>query len=743
MQELADAPSGDPKLLEIHKSLSDNNFDQLEVAWMDIVGGEGISSVQIDGLLDAAAELIRQGFSGRAGPLLELLAGAEEGATGVEPTIGLRLAELLLRSAPGNRDYAATYIDLFQDCHGPTSAERAFFTASGIADASDAARALARFDSLMRFQPGTVVFHESGWGIGEVLSVDPLLGQVCVDLAEKKDHRIAIDAVDVILEVLPAGSFRELLYKGGDKLRELAAENVVAFVDKVFEDAGNPLPQKEIKARVVPAVMDAKAWTRWWTQAKKTLRDSGFYRVGDRSPYTVERLEEQLSFEDDLVARFRTGEWSDTRLAARQILKGGPKSFPAAQPEVAESYAETAKTDTDSTCAIEKAALLARYKSIESADELLRETLARFPVSEVAAGIAALPTGEEFERLFGAVREALPESWMDVLRALFFGRTDSLRNAACTFLESEAPEMIRGLTSEIFAAPRHSPDTYCWLLEQRLKGQERLSLEQIAARRPRGLFILMMDLLEHLVDKEVRDGRNSVKDLYRRLEGLMYFEKGKLFREAIELMDSPGRLQVHRALVKNQDNLQKIATKLLEILGMIEPIIGQVDQVPDWKNDAIIFTTAVGHERKKAELRELREEKLPAIFKAIGDAAELGDLSENAEFTSAIEERDSLVRKAEQVQEDLQKVKIIDESQLQLGKVGMGSHIRVRNLETSDEIDYRMLGPWDGTPEDGVLNYRSPLGQFFLGKSEGAEVQVELPSGTVDYKILSSSKHAE
>ncbi len=743
MQELADAPSGDPKLFEIHKLLDEKNFDQLERVWMDLVDSDVLSSGQADGLLGAAGELIRRGFSGRAGPLLDLLASAVEGDGSVEPTTRLRLAEMLLRSTPGNRDFLVEYVERFHECHGPTTSERAFFVASGIAETADPILALSRFDCLMRFQPGAVVYHESGWGIGEVLSVDPLLGQVCVDLAEKKDHRIAIEAVDTILDVLPRGSFRELLYRGGDELRALAAEDPVRLVEKVIDDVGNPLPQKEIKARIVPSVMDAKTWTRWWTQAKKRLRESGFYRVGDRAPYMVERLAEQLSFEDDLLRRFHGGEWMDMRLAARQVLKGGVRSFPEAHQEVAESCAAYVKTVGDAARAIEMAALLARYESVEGASELLRETFSLFSTDEVSVALASLPTGEEFGKLFPVLREARPEDWVQIVRRLFLGRTDSLRAAACSYLEEEAPDTIRALARDIYASPRHSPDTCCWLLEQRLRGRHRLSLEAIAERNPRALFVLLMDLLEHLVDREIREGRNSVKDLYRRVESLMYFEKGEFFRAAVELMDSGARLHVHRTLVRTQEKLARVATRLLEILGSIEPVIAQEESIPDWKNDDIIFSTESGHERKREELRVLREDKLPAIFKAIGDAAELGDLSENAEFTSAIEERDNLVRKAEQVQEDLDKVRIIDVTLQKDGLVGLGARIRVRNLETSEEFVYSMLGPWDGSPTEEVLNYRSPLGQFFLGRAEGEEVHVELPSGTVDYKILAIGSHFE
>ena len=135
-------------------------------------------------------------------------------------------------------------------------------------------------------------------------------------------------------------------------------------------------------------------------------------------------------------------------------------------------------------------------------------------------------------------------------------------------------------------------------------------------------------------------------------------------------------------------------------------------------------------------MRELNEVKLPEIAKAIGAAADLGDLSENAEFTSALEERDNLVSKAEKIQDDLKKIVLIDASQSEEGVVGLGSKVSAENLETGERVVYAVLGPWDGGPEDGVLNYRSPLGQFFLGASGDDELDVVLPGGTSRYKIL-------
>ena len=141
-----------------------------------------------------------------------------------------------------------------------------------------------------------------------------------------------------------------------------------------------------------------------------------------------------------------------------------------------------------------------------------------------------------------------------------------------------------------------------------------------------------------------------------------------------------------------------------------------------------------------SELEEIRNVKLPEIYEAIGDAAALGDLSENAEYTSAIEVRENLNRRVLELQGDLDRAMLIDPSEASIDQVGLGSRIKIMNLTTDSEATYWLLGPWDGGPEQGVLSYLSPLGKALLQKSVGEEVEVKLPNGTQMVKIEEISR---
>ena len=752
MSDLAAPANADSKLTELYESLGEGDSDRIENLWMAILEDTAQLTSLLNDLAGFAAEGLRQGQGTTIKPLLELTwgvfsddsAGSDDagGAASAAALSGIAsaqraaLGEVMVRAFPARKEYLAVYLDAFLEENGPMSAERAFFNTCDIENAADKVEALDRFSQLLEYRPGAVVYHESGWGIGEILEVDALLGQVKVDLEEKKNHRISIEAVDSILDILPEGTFRCMLYHGSEELTRLVEEDPVEVVQKVIHDYGNPLPQKEIKARMIAGAIDSGDWTRWWTRTKKKLRDCGFFRIGDRSPYLVEQLEEAVSFEDELLNRFRSEDWIDCRSAARQIIKGGQKKYPAAYPEVAAGLQDRLGKVSKKTTVFEICLLLARVTQTEEPEVSWVEVLESFTVDDISVALDSLPVGENPRKVFKLLGETRPADQLSVALKAFQGRSDSLRKVAFETIDSIDPGELKGLCSQIYASPRLSPEACIWLLGCRLAGKEGTGLDPLFKRTSRELVILLMDLLEHLIDREVREGRNAVKELMKKVETLLYYSEGEVFNEAVTLMEPAERKMLYKRVLRQQAQLPLKGPRFLEAISNVDPSVNMEDKIPDWQNPEIIFSTEAGRGVIEEENRELQDEKLPAIFKAIGDAAELGDLSENAEFTSACEERDNLVRKAEQIQEDLEKVQLIDSSMVEEGVVGLGSRVRAENMESGESVFYSVLGPWDGGPEEGVLNYRSPLGQFFLGKEVDDEVEVVLPGGTSMYRIL-------
>ncbi len=146
-----------------------------------------------------------------------------------------------------------------------------------------------------------------------------------------------------------------------------------------------------------------------------------------------------------------------------------------------------------------------------------------------------------------------------------------------------------------------------------------------------------------------------------------------------------------------------------------------------------ILMTAEGLEKLKSELKELTEVRRPEVVNRIKEAKALGDLSENAEYSSAKEDQSFIEGRIEELEQTVKQAKVVAAGKS--GTVGIGSEITVE-IE-GDKDNYEIVGPTESDPAKGRISIDSPVGQAVLGHKAGDKVKVQTPDGAVDYKIIS------
>ena len=151
--------------------------------------------------------------------------------------------------------------------------------------------------------------------------------------------------------------------------------------------------------------------------------------------------------------------------------------------------------------------------------------------------------------------------------------------------------------------------------------------------------------------------------------------------------------------------------------------------------DSIPISRA-GYELKKRELEELEAQR-PEIIKAIAEAREEGDLSENAGYHAARERQGWLEAKISLIKTNMTKYNVIEPGQINSDKVAFSATVELENLETEEKITYLLMGPDDTDFYEGAISVASPVGRALLGKVEGDEVVVQVPKGRVEYEVLS------
>ena len=145
--------------------------------------------------------------------------------------------------------------------------------------------------------------------------------------------------------------------------------------------------------------------------------------------------------------------------------------------------------------------------------------------------------------------------------------------------------------------------------------------------------------------------------------------------------------------------------------------------------------TPRGHAALEAELKQLKSVERPAIIKAIAEAREHGDLSENAEYHSAREKQSFIEGRIKEIEGVISLADVIDPAKLS-GAIKFGARVTLVDEDTDEEKTWQIVGEHEANIEKGLLNIKSPIARALIGKEEGDSVEVRTPGGEKSYEVL-------
>ena len=151
---------------------------------------------------------------------------------------------------------------------------------------------------------------------------------------------------------------------------------------------------------------------------------------------------------------------------------------------------------------------------------------------------------------------------------------------------------------------------------------------------------------------------------------------------------------------------------------------------------SLIPMTVQGAEALRAELNELKSVKRPAVIQAIAEAREHGDLKENAEYHAAREQQGFIEGRIQDIEAKLSNAQIIDVTKLpNNGKVIFGATVTILNLDTDEEVTYRIVGDDEADIKNNLISVNSPIARGLIGKTADEVVNITTPKGVVEYEI--------
>ncbi len=151
---------------------------------------------------------------------------------------------------------------------------------------------------------------------------------------------------------------------------------------------------------------------------------------------------------------------------------------------------------------------------------------------------------------------------------------------------------------------------------------------------------------------------------------------------------------------------------------------------------SLIPMTVQGAEALRTELNELKTVKRPAVILAIAEARAHGDLKENAEYHAAREQQGFIEGRIQDIEAKLSNAQIIDVTKLpNSGKVIFGATVTILNLDTDEEVTYRIVGDDEADIKNNLISVNSPIARGLIGKTADEVVNITTPKGVVEYEI--------
>jgi len=143
-----------------------------------------------------------------------------------------------------------------------------------------------------------------------------------------------------------------------------------------------------------------------------------------------------------------------------------------------------------------------------------------------------------------------------------------------------------------------------------------------------------------------------------------------------------------------------------------------------------------GYTKLRDELDRLERKERPDVVRAIEEARQHGDLSENAEYHAAKERQGMIEGRIMELKDKTARAEVIDCTKVNCNRAVFGTVVTLLDMDTDEEITYQLLGPEEADVKNGSISVLSPLGKSLLGKTVGDDVTAKTPGGLREFEVV-------
>jgi len=565
------------------------------------------------------------------------------------------------------------------------------------------------------FQPGAVCRHRS-WGVGQIATRDEALGSLLIDFRSKKGHSMEFEYASQTLKVLAEDHFEARIFKSPQAVKEQAGKEPGELIKQAVQQLGREATTARLEEAFVPHLFAPPEWKKFWEAAKRAMRKDPRFVIPTKRTDAIQYLESAPASKGDGMEELKEAvgvkkvievleklqksqDAASLKSKAEEIFRlvdAAGQKVPKSQPgQVAE-------------LALARAEFAGAIGLPAEPGTILRGLLPAEP-NRLANVVETLSAGKQ-PRFVELMAELLGERWTELFNALLPRASGRLMDAIhAKFKKAGRGAEMEGAIDRLLRERQVHPDTVVWLCRNRSGDFQKIG----------GPFLFLTALA--VLEKE------QLADRWRasRLHDLLLEDK-ELIRDLLAASAPEEMRDITRAALASTAFEELDKRSLMGALVKLHPHISSMvagENKTSTTESLVVSWESL--EKRKKELEEIVNKKIPANSKDIAVARSYGDLRENHEFKAAKEMQAVLMRRKAELESMIVSAQGTDFSGVKGDVVDIGTITEIQE-EGGAPRKLTILGAWDSDPENGVISYQTAVGQALLKKKPGDAA--ELPS---------------
>ena len=726
---------------ELAKLAKDGNVKTVEEEWLKLVEAGENETRRLADYAPVLQAFVKTDQKELAANLA--WAAFESVSTAFEPKQAIAILGPLVQAVGNHAELRQEITKLYQTAYADAEGLEPLLAEAGLPEGRPVRRALRTVTTCIELQPDDYLVSRDAEEdeAAKVVEVDRSSWEFQIETGDGDEDIGAVELADRFVQTnaddfrVRRKFFREELMKQFD---EEPAEIVIALA-KLH---GGQITRDELEWELVPKYFTQPEWKKWWTKARTALKKYANVQIDRKAPYNITFIDKDVTAADlhvgdfakifDPVKKYEKIEAyiKECKALNEDIQIKEIAACHGTLVDQARRLIKSGSPDAGNVCIITRK--IGEIAKVENAEEPAVEL---FKTSEKLRQLFSRIDRDDLHELAcDTLKEARADSWAtDMLELLPYFPMAACERESKRLLEAghTMDDFVTPI-EQAFAEPVPCFEALLWLWNG----------PDAAENLPVKPKVAVLTRLLRAMD-EVRRSDNIDKEWAKRVGtraravlAARKYESFKALLEEIEVsMASALRTQITRL-----DNLGRaVREDLLKLIKAEFPELSVKPEAPAWERDDLLLVTREGYSKKQDEIDHHVNVKMKDNARAISEAAEHGDLSENSEYKFALEERDLLRARLAQMNAEMSIAKIIEPDEVPVDYVGVGTRAVFRRIDDGEVFEMTMVGPWESDPDESKYNYLAPLSQKILGAKRGEVIEFDFNRASGQYELVEIS----